>query len=83
MACRHYYVRMVRLSIQRNLKEQYSFRANDYEIGIFDKSQEEVGRKRYAAVFDMNDLLRDVKGGSILNCECIEKKHKMSEFLKR
>lgn len=83
MACRDDYKKMVRLSIQRNLKEQYSFRANDYEIGIFDKSQEEVGKKRYVAVFDMNDLLRDIKSGSILNCECIEKKHKMFEFLKR
>lgn len=83
MACRDDYKKMVRLSIQRNLKEQYSFRANDYEIGIFDKSQEEVGRKQYVAVFDMNDLLRNIKHGSILNCECIERKHKMFEFLKR
>lgn len=83
MACRDDYKKMVRLSIQRNLKEQYSFRANDYEIGFFDKSQEEVGRKQYVAVFDMNDLLRNMKSGGILNCECIEKKHKMFEFLKR
>ncbi|WP_300916066.1 hypothetical protein [Helicobacter rodentium] len=82
MPCRDDYKKMVRLSIQRNLKEAYSFMANDYEVGIFDESQEEVGRKRYVAVFDMNDLLKNIRQGSILNCECIEKKHKMSEFLK-
>lgn len=83
MPCRNDYIRMVKLSIQRNLKEQFSFRANDFEISITEKNPNSEGRIPYIAIFDMNDLLRNIKCGSILNCECVEKKHKMSEFLKR
>lgn len=83
MPCRNDYIRMVKLSIQRNLKEDFAYRANDFEIGITEKKHSNNSRSPYLAIFDMNDLLRNIKCGSILNCECVEKKHKMSEFLKR
>lgn len=82
MPCRNDYIKMVKLSIQRNLKEQFSFRANDFEIGITEKTPSSNGRSKYLAIFDINDLLRHIKSGSILSCECIEKKRKMCEFLK-
>ena len=83
MPCRNDYVRMVKLSVQRNIKDCYAYRANDFEIGITGKKTNSEGRSPYIAIFDMNDLLRNIKCGSILDCECVEKKHKMGEFLKR
>lgn len=83
MPCRNDYLRMVRLAIQRNIKECYTYRANDFEIGIQEKTPSDNKRSKYLAIFDINDLLRHIKSGSILNCECIERKHKMCEFLKK
>lgn len=82
MPCRNDYLRMVKLNVQRNIKEKYSYRANDFEIGIKAK-QDDNTRSQYIAIFDMNDLLCAIKQGGILNCLCVDKKHRMSEYLNK
>ncbi|TLD85827.1 hypothetical protein [Helicobacter sp. MIT 05-5294] len=79
--CRNDYIRTIKLTISRNLKEGFSYRANDFEVGI-SKIDKEANKSAYVAIFDMNDLIKSINTSNIFMCEDTNKKHKMREFLK-